>query len=280
MGAGTVSCIIPAYNEASRISGVLRAVVGHPLVHETIVIDDGSEDNTHDVVTGFPVTLLAEEHNRGKTAALVRGIKASTGEILLFLDADLIGITAADVTALLTPVLSGEADVSMSLRNNTPLWSFLLGFDFLAGERVVPRATLTPHLAVMQTLPPFGFEVFMNNIVIANHLRLRVVPWGKVSSPYKYRKFGLWKGFRSDFSMARQIFQIISPFNLLRQIKALSGLRVSIKSGAHVGREPVSSLFVNRHELASDSIGRIMKTRYSSNLTESNAERIVVKKHQ
>lgn len=42
----SISCIIPAYNEAPRIGAVLDAVLGHPLIDEVIVIDDGSTDGT------------------------------------------------------------------------------------------------------------------------------------------------------------------------------------------------------------------------------------------
>ena len=48
-----VSCVIPAYNEAARIAGVLEAVTRHPLINEVIVVDDGSTDETPNVVAKF-----------------------------------------------------------------------------------------------------------------------------------------------------------------------------------------------------------------------------------
>ncbi|MBI3573619.1 glycosyltransferase family 2 protein [Candidatus Kaiserbacteria bacterium] len=220
-----VSCIIPAYNEGPRIENVLTAAARHPLIGEIIVINDGSTDDTHDVAAKFPITLITEEHNRGKTAALLRGIEAATSEFLLFLDADLVGISAADITELLTPVLSGNADTSMSLRNNYPLWSWV-GVDFLSGERVLPRAFLTPHIAKLQKLPRFGFEIFVNDLIIRACLRLAVVKWKGVASPFKYKKYGIWGGFRADLSMVREIFKTISFIDVFRQISALSALKV------------------------------------------------------
>ena len=70
-----VSCIIPVYNEKPRIANVLKAVVGHPLIHEVVVVDDGSNDGTEDLVKQFSgVKLIRHEVNKGKTQAVVTGI--------------------------------------------------------------------------------------------------------------------------------------------------------------------------------------------------------------
>ena len=53
-----VSCIIPAYNEESRIANVLKVVENHPILDEVIVINDGSTDKTADVIRRFKVTFI------------------------------------------------------------------------------------------------------------------------------------------------------------------------------------------------------------------------------
>ena len=84
-----ISCVICAYNEASRISKVLDVAVGHPSIREVIVVDDGSTDATKEVVKKYPsVRLIALEHNVGKSRAFVQGVAASTGELIMCLDAD------------------------------------------------------------------------------------------------------------------------------------------------------------------------------------------------
>src|SRR5579863_7509706 len=111
-----VSCVIPAYNEATRIGRVLSAVVDHPLLSEIIVVDDCSQDRTREEAQEFPTArLIANQKRLGKSGSIAAGVRASTGEYLLFLDADLVGLTPGDVTALLKPVLDGATDVAISL---------------------------------------------------------------------------------------------------------------------------------------------------------------------
>lgn len=97
-----ISCIIPAYNEASRISPILEVVTKHPLIEEVIVINDASADTTSDIVRLFTsVKLIEHQHNKGKSNAIYTGLHASTGEFLLFVDADLIGLDEKNSQILL-----------------------------------------------------------------------------------------------------------------------------------------------------------------------------------
>jgi len=72
--ASKTVALVPAYNEEPRIAAVLKVVTNSPLVDETIVLDDGSIDNTSGVAAGFPVKLLRWEKNRGKGTALQAGL--------------------------------------------------------------------------------------------------------------------------------------------------------------------------------------------------------------
>ena len=71
--ARRVTCLLPAYNEAPRIGAVLDVVTRHPLIHEVIVIDDGSTDATANVAARKGVTLILMPQNGGKSRAIAAG---------------------------------------------------------------------------------------------------------------------------------------------------------------------------------------------------------------
>jgi glycosyltransferase involved in cell wall biosynthesis len=83
-----VSVVIPTYNRAHLIGETIQSVLDQTFHDfEVIVIDDGSTDNTHEIVSKFPVEYFRQE-NRGPAAARNTGIKLSCGEYIAFLDSD------------------------------------------------------------------------------------------------------------------------------------------------------------------------------------------------
>ena len=213
-----LTCLIPAWNEAARLPGVLAAVQDHPLVDRLLVIDDGSTDGTPGVARRLGAEVLEMPVNGGKTAALAAGVAALTGEHALLLDADLLGLTAEDVTRLAAPVLEGQAEATISLRGNAPgLWR-ALGVDYISGERVLPVALLQAMAPALPGLPRFGFEVFLNRAMKAAGLRVQIIDWPGVASPWKTAKQGLWRGLRGDAAMILDILRCQSPRELLAQI--------------------------------------------------------------
>ncbi len=135
----------------------------------------------------------------------------------MLLDADLAGVTAADIDALAAPVLRGEAEVSISLRSNSLPVYRRIGLDFVSGERVIPTSLLAGALAEMQALPRWGGEAFMNARIIKAGLTLAVVRWPAVINVRKYAKLGRWRGFLSEVAMIRDALQVLSPIGVVRQ---------------------------------------------------------------
>ena len=220
-----ISCVIPAYNEAPRLAGVLGTVVGHRLIDEVIVVDDGSTDGTAEVAeTVAGIRLLRLTQNRGKSWAVAEGIAAARHDRVLLLDSDLLGLGPDALEALIAPVLDGRAEAAISLRGNAPLPWRLIGLDYISGERVLPKALIGPPEA-LRALPRFGLEMHLNRRLIAAGARLAVVRWPEVASPWKGAKRGRLAGLAADARMLADMFRTVPPHRAAAQIWAMRGLR-------------------------------------------------------
>lgn len=83
-----ISVIVPAYNEAKAIGGVLQSILDLPLNIELIVVDDGSTDDTAEVARAHGARVIRHPTNRGNGAAVRTGIRNAHGDIIVFMDAD------------------------------------------------------------------------------------------------------------------------------------------------------------------------------------------------
>jgi glycosyltransferase involved in cell wall biosynthesis len=83
-----VSIVIPAYNEADVIGGVVTALTTAARWHEIIVVDDGSRDATGAAATAAGATVIAHPYNKGNGAAVKSGIRRASGEFVLIIDGD------------------------------------------------------------------------------------------------------------------------------------------------------------------------------------------------
>ncbi len=85
----SVSCLVPAYNEAGSVAGVVRGLLAHvPGVLEVVVVDDGSTDDTAKVACAAGARVVRLARNQGKGAAVREGLRAVRGAIVLMMDAD------------------------------------------------------------------------------------------------------------------------------------------------------------------------------------------------
>lgn len=229
--ARRVSCVIAAFNEGPRIAHVLQTVIGHPLIHEIIVVDDGSADNTKEVISWFPqVRLLALAKNGGKSHAVAEGIQNATGEFIFLLDADLAGLSHEYLTSLIEPVTSGKADISISLRGNTFIVWRWIGLDYISGERVFPEEFIRPLLESISKLQGFGLEVYMNKFILKQRLRIAVVRWDTAQSAFKHQTPGQWwlLGIKKDYiRMAWLVLQTITPWEAVWQIWSMRRQRIT-----------------------------------------------------
>ena len=200
--------VIPAFNEAGRIGQTLDATLEYlgrvSPESELIVVNDGSTDNTAEIVrAGFsgagPVaTRLMEHHpNRGKGAAVRAGLQAATRPIGLFSDADL-STPIDEASKLIEPIAAGEVDVAFGSRaldrrliGNRQPWRREQGgrvfnlvvrvatglpfWDTQCGFKAFRLDVCRPILERAQT-EGFGFDVELLFLAWRAKLRMREVP--------------------------------------------------------------------------------------------------------
>lgn len=165
----SVSVIVPAYNEAAAIAGLVGALRGVSPWHEIIVIDDGSQDDTARQAAAAGATVVRHPYNKGNGAAVKTGIRTATGEYVLIVDGD--GQHRPEDAERLVARL-GEYDLVIGARSSgtqaTPARrlgnSALNGLASYLTDREIPdltsgfRAARREHLREFLHLLPNGFS--------------------------------------------------------------------------------------------------------------------------
>lgn len=161
-----LSVIIPVYNEVESIKTIIERVKATKLVHEIVVVDDGSKDGTRDILKTLDgkkgVHVILHEKNQGKGAAVRTGMSAATGDVLLIQDADL-EYDPRDYPELLKPIEEGLADVVYGSRflgrahRVTMFWHMVANKSLTFMTNILYDTILTD----MET----GYKVFRREVI-------------------------------------------------------------------------------------------------------------------
>lgn len=204
--APQLSIVIPAYNEAKRISRTLetlqRFLKARGWTAEVIVVNDGSSDETAAVVESHcrhwnALRLIDNGGNRGKGFSVRNGALVAEGDVILFTDADL-SAPITEAPKLVDPIANGECDVTFGSRavdrsligvHQSPFRETsgrifnlcvqgLTGLPFKdtqCGFKAFRRSVAGPVFE-RQTIMGFGFDPEILYIAKKQGLRLREIP--------------------------------------------------------------------------------------------------------
>lgn len=201
-----IAAIVPAYNEAGTLREVLSVLCRLTVLHEILVISDGSTDDTVAIACDLGLRTIHLRRNQGKGIAMAVGVAHTDAQILLFVDGDILNLTEEQLTQLLEPVLSGQSDMNVGVRDRGPFlnrWQRRFG-PLLSGIRCLRREIFE---AVPEShLEGFAIETGLNWACRELGLRITTTVLHNLKHLVKEKKRGLVSGFQGRMRMFAAVF--------------------------------------------------------------------------
>jgi glycosyltransferase involved in cell wall biosynthesis len=237
-----------------NLPAVLDGLLGAAFIQEIIVVDDGSKDRTADIMLSYsrfdrlhPIFLSP---NQGKGNAMAEGAAAAHGDILLFVDADLVNWDASFAIQVLQPLLDGKADlvIGYPLRAHNAWDSAdLLGIQrWLSGERAVWRIDLLPLLPKMRP-SRFGVETLINMHYKTRHQPIRMLKLEGLLHPLKFEKSSrleAWDEYVKEVGQIMHTYVRHPQLTIMTYVPDLYDVRDALAAVYGFTRRTISNMIV------------------------------------
>ena len=209
----SITAIVPAYNEEKTIGDVLNEIKKVKIIDDIIVVSDGSTDRTVEIAKSYNVKVVELSENLGKGGALKEGVDKCISEIILLLDADLIGLNTKHIEDLLLPVMEGEVDMTIGLFNKGRLSTDFAQkvTPYLSGQRAIKRYIIDNISDIEMTR--YGVEAAVTKYVKENNINFKRISLERLTHMMKEEKFGVVKGFAERM---RMYWEVIKTFKARR----------------------------------------------------------------
>lgn len=208
---GRVAAIVPALNEEANVGKVLKILLSSKFLDEIILVDDGSIDKTAEIGEKLGVKVVKIVSNIGKGGAMRRGAEFTDAEFtdaefIIFFDADLVGLSLNHICSLVKPVLSGQADMCVGIREKAVDTKNFGPLMALGGERAMKKDLL--EKIPEKIMQGFAVETAINYYCLKKNLKVEYVPLNGLSIVIKEKKWGLVRGFLNRLKMISEIIKI------------------------------------------------------------------------
>jgi hypothetical protein len=210
-----VAAVVPAYNEERRIRAVLETLTATPEVDEISVVSDGSSDRTQAVAAALPgVRSIQLSRNKGKGGAMREGALLTDAEVLVFFDADLMGLTPEHVRDLVLPVCGGHATMATGIFQGGRFWTDIAQYfsPGITGQRAIRRDVFL-RIPDLENVG-YGIELAITYYVRHRDLPMRRVILRGVTHPMKEEKLGWLRGAASRMVMYWQMLRFRISYEL------------------------------------------------------------------